>query len=576
MRQSVAVLLGLCGLLTACSSSEPVDVVAVATVSVSPPSATLAIGGAVQLAATVLDTRGGVVTDRTVSWTTENAQVATVSNAGLVTAVGTGTASIFATAQGRIGSAVISVPPVSVASVTVQPSSAVLSVGETRQFSATSRDANGANLTGRVVTWSVTDASVVTVSNTGFATALAPGSVTIVATSEGRTGSASVTVPLVLTSVAVGVFHSCGLTANGFAYCWGFNQQGQLGDGTRGVDRFRPVRVAGGLTFKSLTAGFGHTCGVTTGDLAYCWGENLYGQLGSGANNATCTPHGYSTPCNTNPVPVVGGLAFARLDAGGAHTCGILTNGLAYCWGRNNYGQLGDGSLASRSFPAPVFGGFQFSGISAGGAFNGGYHTCGILTSGQTFCWGNNGSGQLGIGTTSQSQPTPTVVSGGHAFRSITTAHEHSCALTLTGTAYCWGANLVGQLGNGTRASSSLPTLVAGGHSFATLGADGWVHTCGATQSGAAFCWGDNKESQLGSLSATDLCQLPNETISCSLRPVPVTGAFSFVSAFAGGWHSCGLTSSGSVYCWGENRTGQLGNASTAINSVVPVKIIEP
>jgi alpha-tubulin suppressor-like RCC1 family protein len=211
-----------------------------------------------------------------------------------------------------------------------------------------------------------------------------------------------------------------------------------LGDGTT-VPRRLPVRVSGGLTFRRVfTAGL-HTCGATLDSHAYCWGKNEDGQLGDG-----------TTIQRVKPAAVAGGHRFKDVMVGAARgpswnsaSCGVTTDDRAYCWGDNVYGALGDGTTTSRSLPVAVSGGLAFAKVSEGGV-----HTCGVTTDNQAYCWGSNGNFQLGDGSQND-HATPTPVRGG-LFRAITTGTFHTCALALDGRAYCWGINFDGQLGIGT------------------------------------------------------------------------------------------------------------------------------
>src|SRR5439155_1100776 len=182
---------------------------------------------------------------------------------------------------------------------------------------------------------------------------------------------------------------------------------GQLGDGTSGTDRLTPVAVSGGLTFAAVSAGqFYHTCGVTTSAAAYCWGQNGSGQLGSG-----------TTTSSLIPVAVSGGLTFAAVSAGASETCGVTTSGAAYCWGYNGYGELGTGTTTGSLIPVAVSGGLTFAAVSVGGAGSTiGPHTCGVTPGGAAYCWGYNGYGQLGDGTSGTNRLTPIAVSGGLTF----------------------------------------------------------------------------------------------------------------------------------------------------------------
>jgi len=278
-------------------------------------------------------------------------------------------------------------------------------------------------------------------------------------------------------SLASGIAHVCGLDATGVAMCWGANDGGQLGDGSR-TDRPSPVPVRTELRFAALTAGQAHTCGIAGGGIALCWGQNLSGQLGDGSRNDA-----------RYPLAVGNGMTFATLVAGWSHTCGVTSNRTAFCWGLNGDGQLGDGSRLDRLLPTLVRGSVES--LAAGSA-----HTCGI-SEGRVLCWGDNRFGQLGDGTTEgRTQPTPVASLQGRA-TAVVAGAVHSCALLADGTAYCWGQNLHGQLGDGTTQNRSVPTQVTGPLRFRSLHAGGAL-TCGIAMSGAEYCWGLNQSGQLG------------------------------------------------------------------------------
>jgi alpha-tubulin suppressor-like RCC1 family protein len=274
--------------------------------------------------------------------------------------------------------------------------------------------------------------------------------------------------------------HICGLTAGGAAYCWGTNSGGQLGDSTT-TRRTVPTPVLGDLQFASISAGYNHTCGVTTSGTAYCWGggssDPNKGQLGDGTTNQRLVP-----------TPVAGGVSFATVSAGIFQTCALTPTGAAYCWG--------NGVLV----PTPVAGGLTFASMSASSG------TCGVTTSGAAYCWGGNTHGQLGDGTTTP-RLLPTPVAGGLTFVAVNAGEVHTCGVTTSGDAYCWGSNVYGALGDGTTTPRQVPTLVAGGHAFAAVSAgNGWpigTHTCGITRSGLAYCWGVSSLGQLGDGTTT-------------------------------------------------------------------------
>jgi alpha-tubulin suppressor-like RCC1 family protein len=280
-------------------------------------------------------------------------------------------------------------------------------------------------------------------------------------------------------SLASGNDHLCGLDAQGLAMCWGANDGGQLGDGSS-TDRAAPVPVRTDLRFASLTAGDVHTCGLAGGGVPLCWGQNLSGQLGDGTRNDSRFPRA-----------VGNGITFSTLVAGWNHTCGLTANGNAFCWGLNGDGQLGDGSTFDRLLPTVVANGGGMESLAAGSA-----HTCGI-SEGQVLCWGDNRFGQLGDGS-NEGRTQPTRVTGlpGRPTQIVAGA-VHSCALMSDGTAYCWGQNLHGQLGDGTNQNRSSATLVAGSTRFRSIQAGGAL-TCGVATAGGEYCWGLNQNAQLG------------------------------------------------------------------------------
>jgi alpha-tubulin suppressor-like RCC1 family protein len=301
------------------------------------------------------------------------------------------------------------------------------------------------------------------------------------------------------TSVSAARDHTCALMPNGTAYCWGAGGSGQLGDGTT-IASATPILVSGGLTFSSVSAGgSSHTCGIVTAGDAYCWGFGDQGQLGNGSTSLPA-------PSSATPVPVVGGLKFKSISAGGTtshgHTCGITTSGDTYCWGFGNSGQLGNGSTNSTATPVLVSGGLTFASVSAGIAY-----TCGVTTSSDAYCWGYNQFGQLGNGTTTDSA-TPVPVAGGLTFAAVSAGDFHTCAVATNGTAYCWGGNGSGQFGNGTTTNSTVPVPVSGGFTFTSIDAGASTfsqgYTCGTITNGAAYCWGGNGAGPLGNGTTTD------------------------------------------------------------------------
>jgi len=375
-----------------------------------------------------------------------------------------------------------------------------------------------------------------------------PGSGYTLAASSGTlvgVESAAFAIRLTFADVSAGGGgHTCGVTRGGSGYCWGSNSVGQLGDGTT-VSKRTPALVVttAGLAFAAVNAGNVHTCSITRSGAAYCWGFNEKGQLG----DRTLTER-------TVPVPVFGQATFVTLSAGYDHTCGVALGGTV-CWGNNASGELGDGTRIQRTTPDLVRGLPALAAVSAGAFF-----TCGVTTAGAGFCWGRGGS--LGDGSTTFSD-VPVAVSGGLTFVALSSGSLHSCGVTPTGAAYCWGYNGNGELGDGTTIDRTSPVIVAGGITFVGVSA-GHLHSCGVTSGGAAYCWGNNTSGQLG-----DGTTLGRTTPTLVAAPAGVR--FAVVSA---GAHSCGVTPTGAAYCWGYNRNGELGNGSM-ISSDVPVRVVQ-
>jgi len=404
---------------------------------------------------------------------------------------------------------------------------------------------------------------------------IGPGNA-LAATSSGLTATTSAPFEMRRTLVAVnaGTSHTCAVTAGGAAYCWGDNSYGQLGDGTT-TERDGPVVVSGGLTFATVSAGDDHTCGLTKAGEAYCWGSDRSGQLGIQISTESLTCASFD-PCSTKPVAVSAGITFAALSAGVDHTCGVTPAGTAYCWGANDAGQLGDGTSTLRNAPAAVTGGLRFAAVSAGGT-----HTCGVTTAGAAYCWGDNSQGQLGATATGR-QLSPMAVAGGLTFTAVSAGKNQTCGITTAGTAYCWGDNEYGQLGNGTIGGSVSPIPVLGGFTFTTVSV-GSFNTCGVTAAGAAYCWGSNLDGQLGNGGAFyDGSQTCGPTADvpfsfpCSPTPLQIPGGLLFGGMGDDGNHVCAVTLAGArwAYCWGDNGFGQLGDG-TRTERLVPTRVAQ-
>jgi alpha-tubulin suppressor-like RCC1 family protein len=349
-------------------------------------------------------------------------------------------------------------------------------------------------------------------------------------------------------SVSAGITHTCSVTEAGRVVCWGENNFGQLGNGTT-TSSTTPVAVSGlSSGVQEVAAGGAYTCALTGAGAVECWGRNAEGQLGNG-----------TTTSSTTPVAVSGlSSGVVAIAAGAFHACALTRAGAAVCWGNNGSGQLGDGTTTTRTTPVTV------SGLSSGvvAITTGREHTCAVTLATAAMCWGNNSEGQLGDGTTAN-RLTPVTVSGlSHGVKEVAAGGFHTCARTEAGAALCWGKNGSGQLGNGTTLGSPTPVGVSGLSSGVNTIAAGEEYNCALTEAGAVECWGNNVEGQLGDGTATS-----------RLAPVPVSGLSSGVTRItANRGHTCALTGARAAVCWGNNLYGQIGDGTTT-NRLTPVAV---
>jgi alpha-tubulin suppressor-like RCC1 family protein len=371
-------------------------------------------------------------------------------------------------------------------------------------------------------------------------------------------------------SISAGGEHACGIV-NGAAYCWGENFSGELGDGAN-TNSAVPVAVdtsgaLAGQTLTQVSSGYSHTCALAAGK-AYCWGLNSYGQLGDG--NTTNS----SVPVAVDTSGVLAGKTLTQIAAGIVATCALDSAGAAYCWGSNANGQLGNGGTANSSVPVAVRTTTTLAGRSLTQITVGYENTCVLDTASVAYCWGLNSYGQLGDGnTTSSSVPVTvdtTALPAGQTFTQISASWYHTCAVDSAGSGFCWGRNSSGQLGDASSSNSSVPVAVDTSGVLAgktlTQVTSGAYYTCALDSTGAAYCWGSNANGQLGNGSTTD-----------SAVPVAVDtgGALAgktLTQVSAGIWHMCGLDAAGAPYCWGGNASGELGDDNYS-PSAVPVLV---
>jgi alpha-tubulin suppressor-like RCC1 family protein len=377
--------------------------------------------------------------------------------------------------------------------------------------------------------------------------------------SPAESGSAA----LQVTAVAAGFEHTCVLISGGVVECWGSNRYGQLGAAAQTIHPFPLVVSLVGGTVTQIAAGAYHTCALLSNGTVQCWGLNSKGQLGN------------TTPQNSSSAPVaVSGLSnVSAISAGYDYTCAIIGTGPSStvdCWGNNQYGQLGNTSTVNSIFPV------QAAGLSGAVQLTGSFdHTCALDSNGSVFCWGRNFYGQIGNGSSGPSavQLTPagldiSQLPGGTTFKAVAAGAQHTCAVTTGGSVYCWGDGSLGQMGNGASTSINVrPTTanaVSGLTTAAAISAGGYSdtgHTCALTASKAVVCWGSNAYGQLGNGSAGGTSNVPVGSISSGVSALTV-----------GVNHTCALLSDHSVQCWGSDSSGQLGDGVNSI-STTPVSV---
>jgi alpha-tubulin suppressor-like RCC1 family protein len=357
------------------------------------------------------------------------------------------------------------------------------------------------------------------------------------------------------TAVSAGRYHTCAVDGAGTAWCWGYNDYGQLGNGSTN-DSYLPVKVTGGGLYTSVASGQEHACGLRSNGTVWCWGVNGSGQLGDG-----------NTDDSSVPVQVGGGGTYTAISSGGAHNCGLRNDSTVWCWGGNWEGQLGnnDNTHTDSSVPVQVSGGGSYTAISSGV-----YFSCGLRNDSTLWCWGQNDYGQLGNGNTNQ-QDAPVQVAGGGTYISLGAGYRHSCGLRTGGVAWCWGQNDSGQLGNNSLSDSLSPVEVSGSHTFTQISSSkqNGSFSCGLEANGSIWCLGKNSDGRLGDNTTTG-SQLPVQVYTTGLSGT----RFQFLST--GDGHSCAIRDDYTLWCWGQNEYGKLGINPSTIYSAVPVNIPLP
>jgi alpha-tubulin suppressor-like RCC1 family protein len=356
-------------------------------------------------------------------------------------------------------------------------------------------------------------------------------------------------------ALALGNTVSCGLSPEGEIHCWGLNSRGEVGDGTL-EPRARPTPVAGGLRFQALGAGTYHACGVTVDGPPACWGWHhgpepvvlptdarlvaLSGGLSStcgldGDGTAWCWgdgPVGLPEGSSASPVAIPASDVYRRVTSGASFACGLTRAGRIACWGWNGAGGLGRGAARSRPSPVPLAG--PLATLVAGFL-----DTCGLTAAGEAWCWGNNEHGNLGDGT-EWLRYRPQVLPGVPALRELLVSRVFSCGLDVDAGLWCWGRTVADE--------PSRPAPEQAGRRFLAATA-GQEHLCAVDEAGAAWCWGGNGAGQLGT----------GDLESHWEEPAPVLGEIAFRRLASAAFTTCGVDDHGRAFCWGSNRSGQVG-----------------
>ena len=667
-----------CALLaSACggSDSDPKEEPAtgpVASVEVTPATATIFEAKSLKLGAIAKNAEGRVLSGRTATWRSLDEDVATVDAMGVVTGLLPGTANIEATVEGKTGVAKISVELAQVASVSIEPARANMGLDQEVVFTAVPKDADGGRLSDRPATWSSSDESIISIGPDGKAWAKAMGEATIEATVDGIKGSLALQVieavpasieldqsslslaeaqmkPLVATVLdadggeldwqpdwtssdeTVATVDAAGQvrgvrpgTAKIYAMAGdasasanvtvtlaevtsvdistknptvAIGESGRIIGSARSADGpvIRPLewtsskpeiatidpagRIVGKAwgtttitaTFESFSAsveletnvaltkvkaGGEHSCGLTpTSGRPICFGANGKHQLG-----AVTTEMKGDEPISKMPVAVnvPADLKFTDIAVGGRHTCAVTTDGAAWCWGDNEFGQLGNGATGGEeATPVAVQmpASTKFSALALGDDFS-----CAIAqASGEVWCWGNDAEGRLGRNVTltgPANKPGKTI--GNDKVKVLSAGLAHACAVTESGDGMCWGRNDAKQVAPGDVAAILNPQGVAmgAGQSFKSIAA-GSHHSCGVISTGDVWCWGNNDKYQVG-----------QSTTGTHSTPKPVSSQVKFESVIAGADFTCAVAASGpgvrqgDAYCWGGNGNGQLGSGA--------------
>lgn len=439
-------------------------------------------------------------------------------------------------------------PAPTLLSIAVTPATPTVAVGLTKQMTATGSYSDGTSAaitTG--LTWSVKGSNISVLSATGLVTGKAIGTDTVTATVGSVTGSTDVTVRGPWDAINAGGNHTVARRADGSLYAWGWNRQGQLGDASNN-DRSRPVVVSGAVTtWSQVAVGDLHTLALRSDGTLWAWGFNQNGQLGDG------------TMVDKN-VPVQIGTAkdWLFIAAGKSHSMAINSKGVMYAWGSNFNGQLGDDSKTDRLVPTKVAAvtttvagsttpvTVTWTAVSAGAT-----HTVARAMDGTLWAWGGNAKSQLGNGATTDVQK-PTKI-GTLTWLSLAAGGTHTLAIRGDHTLWAWGDNSSGQLGvatTNTAVTATTPAQVGTASNWSVIAA-GLAHSLALRNDGTLWGWGANGNGQVG-----------NDSTANVGAPVQIGASNAWVTVEAGLQHSAALQKDNSVWLWGRNTEGQQGNGT--------------
>lgn len=571
---------------------------------VDPPIDTVLVGDPMSpkrdislFTAHAFDREGAPVTGVRFEWTASHPS-ATVDSAGRVRAVAPGLATIRASAAGWEGTATIVVLD-AVAAVTVNPvvdsiyvEEPIVPARDSLRLFPSARDPFGGTLSNVTYGWQSSNPIVATVDATGLVRASALGQTTVTLTAQNRATQSTIHVVPALAAIEVSspaltvlAFDTLQLSATALGYdgstmarafTWSssdpstatidqngrviFQAAGQVTLTARAAFRESSVTVTVlERRFIALDAGEDFTCGYTALGRGYCWGLAEGGRTAAAADSS-CFPdvvaaEGCILPPKRMNRP---DLVLTRLAAGGNFGCTIPTDQHLYCWGSDGSGQIGNGRHGAGAIPSlATVKSERFTQLDAGHE-----HACALNLVGTAYCWGNDAFGQLGDNRRIHSTTPIPVADTTLLFKAIATGARHTCALTLGGVAYCWGDNASGQLGTGSTSVMEVPTPVTTGLTFVAISAGG-QHTCAVDTVGMVHCWGDNSRGQLGN----------GFLGTSSLVPTPTSGSNGYTAITAGLDHTCGI-SSGFAYCWGGSDFGEVGDGNIGEHAVgVPTPV---